>query len=66
MPGEKLLGVLVGLGVAGFFFWRRASKGGKKHNGAFIDYFELLPPSSTLPPNAPLPLAELTFAIKDM
>lgn len=66
MPGEKILGVLVGLGIAGFFIFRRALKGGRKHNGAFIEYFELVPPPSPPLPSAPLPLSELTFAIQDM
>jgi hypothetical protein len=71
MPNEKLLarsfGVLLGLGLAGIFILRRALRlAGKKDNGAFIQYFELLPPPPPPPPSAPLPLSGLTFAAKDM
>ena len=71
MPGEKILvrslGVLLGLGIAGFFIIRRTLRlGGRKDNGAFIEYFELLPLPPPAPPSAPHPLSGLTFAIKDM
>jgi len=71
MPSDKILakslGLLVGLGIAGIFVLRRAFRlAGKKDNGAFIEYFELLPPPPPPPPSAPLPLSGLTFAIKDM
>lgn len=72
MPGDnqilaKSLGLLVGLGIAGIFILRRALRiSTKKDNGAFISYFELLPPPPPPPPSAPLPLSGLTFAIKDM
>ncbi|KAG0563158.1 hypothetical protein M758_8G008300 [Ceratodon purpureus] len=71
MPGEKILvrsfGVLIGLGIAGFFILRRTLRlGGRKDNGAFIEYFELLPPPPPAPPSAPHPLSGLTFAIKDI
>jgi hypothetical protein len=63
----KSLGLLVGLGIAGLFLLRRALRlTAKKDYGAFIDYFELLPPPPPPPPSAPLPLSGLTFAIKDM
>lgn len=63
----KSLGLLVGLGIAGIFVLRRAFRlAGKKDNGAFIEYFELLPPPPPPPPSAPLPLSGLTFAIKDI
>jgi hypothetical protein len=71
MPSDKFLarsfGVLLGLGIAGIFIVRRAlSLAGKKDSGAFIYYFELLPPPQPAPPSAPHPLSGLTFAVKDM
>ncbi|KAG0601274.1 hypothetical protein M758_11G098100 [Ceratodon purpureus] len=71
MGNDKLLarsvGVLLGLGLAGIFILRRALRWtGRKDNGAFIEYFELLPPPPPPPPSAPLPLSGLTFAIKDI
>lgn len=71
MPSDAVvarsIGVLLGLGIAGFFILRRTLKSSsKKDNGAFIYYFELLPPPPPPPPSAPLPLSGLTFAVKDM
>ncbi|KAG0557088.1 hypothetical protein KC19_11G101300 [Ceratodon purpureus] len=71
MGNDKFLarsvGVLLGLGLAGIFILRRALRlTGRKDNGAFIEYFELLPPPPPPPPSAPLPLSGLTFAIKDI
>lgn len=72
MPNDKILarslGVLFGLGLAGIFILRRNlfRLTGRKDNGAFIEYFELLPPPPPPPPSAPHPLSGLTFAIKDM
>nr|AAS47584.1 chloroplast Toc64-1 [Physcomitrium patens] len=72
MPNDKILarslGVLFGLGLAGIFILRRNlfRLTGGKDNGAFIEYFELLPPPPPPPPSAPHPLSGLTFAIKDI
>jgi hypothetical protein len=71
MPGERILvrsfGVLLGLGIAGFFILRRTLKlGERKDKGAFIEYFDLLPAPPPAPPSAPHPLSGLTFAVKDM
>lgn len=42
MLGEKILGVLVGFGIVGFFIFWWVLKGGRKYNGVFIGYFELV------------------------
>lgn len=71
MPSDvvvaRSIGVLLGLGIAGFFILRRTFKlSSKKDNGAFICYLELLPPPQPVPPSAPHPLSGLTFAVKDI
>lgn len=71
MPSDAVvarsIGVLLGLGIAGFFILRRTLKfSSKKDNGAFIYYFELLPPPPPPPPSAPHPLSGITFAVKDI
>ncbi|KAG0583276.1 hypothetical protein M758_3G124400 [Ceratodon purpureus] len=71
MPSDAVvarsIGVLLGLGIAGFFILRRTLRlSSKKDNGAFIYYFELLPPPPPPPPSAPHPLSGLTFAVKDI
>lgn len=70
MPNDNKIiarsfGILIGLGLAGFFVLRRALRlAVKRDNGAFIEYFEL--PPATSPSSAPQPLSGLTFAVKDM
>ncbi|KAJ7522780.1 hypothetical protein O6H91_18G026100 [Diphasiastrum complanatum] len=61
------LWVLAGLGLAGFLILsRRQRKQVKQGHGAFVQYFELLPPPPPAPPKAPHPLTGLTFAVKDI
>eukprot|EP00249_Psilotum_nudum_P023733 c28964_g1_i6 orf=348-2147(+) len=61
------LWVLLGLGIAGIILLsRRRKKNACKDFGAFIQYFELLPPPQPAPPIAPHPLSNLTFAVKDV
>uniref|UniRef100_A0A7I4F9K9 Amidase domain-containing protein n=2 Tax=Physcomitrium patens TaxID=3218 RepID=A0A7I4F9K9_PHYPA len=70
MPNDNKIiarsfGILIGLGLAGFFVLRRALRlAVKRDNGAFIEYFEL--PPATSPSSAPQPLSGLTFAVKDI
>lgn len=59
--------MLLGLGIAGIFLLGRRQRAAlQKGQGAFIQYFELLPPPPPAPPKAPPPLTGLKFAIKDM
>lgn len=64
---------LLALGVAGvavfLFIGRKLFRRGKKKldsYGAFIEYIHLEPAADTVPPAAPLSLAGLRFAWKDM
>lgn len=59
--------VLLGLGITGLILLSRSRKRQiSKDFGAFIQYFELLPPPQPAPPIAPHPLTNLTFAVQDI
>lgn len=63
----RSVGILLTLGAAGFYILRRTLRLSiPKDNGAFIQYFELLPSIPRPSPSAPHPLSGLTFAVKDM
>ncbi|CAM6095281.1 unnamed protein product [Calypogeia fissa] len=59
--------MLLGIGIAGIFLLSRRQRASlQKGHGAFIQYFELLPPPPPAPPKAPPVLTGLKFAVKDI
>ncbi|PIA26567.1 hypothetical protein AQUCO_09100030v1 [Aquilegia coerulea] len=64
---SKIIGVLLGLGLAGILFMsRKLKKVIKEDFGAFVERFNLLPPPPPAPPKAPHLLSALSFAVSDI
>ncbi|KAI3517872.1 hypothetical protein L1887_17093 [Cichorium endivia] len=61
------LWVLLGLSLAGILLMaKKLKKVVKVDFGAFVERFQILPPSQPAPPKAPHPLTGLSFAVSDL